>query len=237
MRRLAIAGVLVVLVAGAAGWYYRPEFREALQTLVGWRPAPPIDPSKGQFVGDLVVQFHSSTSGDGHAVELILLLKPFAYIDSKGVRWDVPEGFISDGASIPGYLWVVLGGPYSGPYRDAAVIHDYYCREKSRRWEDVHLVFLEAALKRGTAQSLAQSMYAGILLGGPRWDPPRTGILGSGVMKAQLIPTQSTQPPPAGGKKTDKQAFEELKAWIEREKPTLEQINKRVEEIRKAQKK
>ena len=33
------------------------------------------------------------------------------------------------------------------------------------------------------------------------------------------------------------QAFDELKAWIEREKPSLDEIRKRVEETRKAQKK
>ena len=238
MRRILIAGVLVILVAGATAWYYRPGFREAISALFGRSTDLAIDPSKGRFTGDLDVRFFSTTSGDGHPVELILLLKPFGYIDSKGVEWNVPEGFISDGASIPNYLWTILGGPYSGPYRDAAVIHDYYCREKTRPWEEVHLVFLEAALKRGTAKSLAQSMYAGILLDGPRWDQPqRAAIQRLRVMKAQLIPTQSTTPAPTGPAKTDKEAFEDLKAWIEREKPTLEQIRKRVEEIRRAQKK
>lgn len=238
MRRIAIVGVLVILVAGAAAWYYRPEFREAVSALFGRQTELAIDPSKGKFVGDLVVRFYSTTSGDGKPVELILLLKPFGYIDSKGVEWNVPEGFISDGASIPNYLWAVLGGPFSGPYRDAAVIHDYYCHEKTRPWEEVHLVFLEAALNRGTAESLAQSMYAGILLGGPRWDyPQRAGIFSSGVRKAQLVLTQSETPPASGSGKTGRQAFEDLKAWIEREKPTLAEIRKRVEEIRKEQKK
>jgi len=230
MRRIAIAGVLIILVAGGAGWYYQPDFLRPL-----FEKLDSFAYTKGKFKGDLEVRFFSTTSGDGHPVELILLLKPFGYTDSSGVEWDVPEGHISDGASIPDWLWAVLGGPYSGPYRDAAVIHDYYCREKTRKWEDVHKVFLEAALNRGTAESLAKSMYAGILFGGPRWDLPKAGALGSGVMKAQLVPTQSSKPAPTG--KSDKEAFDELKAWIEREKPTLDQIKKRVEETRKAQKK
>jgi len=234
MRRFAIAGVLIILVAAIAGWFLRPELREAVLALFDskrdW-----IDPSKGKYKGDLEVRFFSSTSGDGHPVELIFLLKPFGYIDSRGVEWDVPGGYISDGASIPEWLWTALGGPYSGRYRDAAVIHDFYCREKTRKWQDVHMVFLEAALNRGTAESLANSMYAGILFGGPRWDLQKAGMLGSGVMKAQLVPTQSSKPAPSG--KSDKEAFEELQAWIAREKPTREQIRQRVEEIRKAQKK
>jgi hypothetical protein len=231
MRRLVIAGLVIALVvAGVAGWHYRPDFVQALFDRVD-----AIAYKKGKFKGDLEVRFFSSTSGDGHPVEFILLLKPFGYTDSNGVDWEVPEGFISDGASIPTWLWVMLGGPFSGPYRDAAVIHDYYCGEKTRRWQDVHRVFLEAALNRGTAEDLAKTLYAGVLLGGPRWDAPRARLLGKGVMKAQLVPVQSKPEPSAS--KTDKQAFEDLKAWIEREKPTLDQIRKRVEEIRKAQKK
>jgi hypothetical protein len=236
MRRIAIAGVLIILIAAIAGWFWRPEFREAVLALIDhdreW-----VNPGKGKWKGDLEVRFFSGMSGDGHPIELVLLLKPFGYTDSRGVEWDVPEGYISDGASIPEVLWALLGGPYSGRYRDAAVIHDFYCREKNRKWQEVHMVFLEAALNRGTAESLASSMYAGILLGGPRWDRPSAGILKSGVMKAQFVPTQSTKSPPAGSGKSDKEIFEELKGWIEREKPTLDQIRKKVDEVRKTQKK
>jgi hypothetical protein len=236
MRRIAIAGVLIILVAAIAGWFLRPEFREAVLALIESRKDW-INPSKGKWKGDLEVRFFSGASGDGHAVELVLLLRPFGYTDSRGVEWDVPEGYISDGASIPEWLWAALGGPYSGRYRDAAVVHDFYCRERTRKWQDVHMVFLEAALNRGTPESLAKSMYAGILFGGPRWDWPSAGVHTSGLMKAQFVPTQSTKPPPTGPAKSDKEIFDELKAWIEREKPTLEQIRKKVEEIRKAQKK
>lgn len=163
------------------------------------------------------------------------MLTPFGYEDSSGVKWDVPEGFLSDGASIPEWLWAALGGPFSGPYRDAAVIHDYHCWAKSRKWEDVHKVFLEAALNRGTNESVAKSMYAGILYGGPRWPQPKTGLLGSGVIKAQLAPAPSANTTPSAAAKSDKEVFDELKAWIEREKPTLDQIRKRVEEIRQVQ--
>jgi hypothetical protein len=234
MRRFAIvAGLAVALLAagGIAVWYYRPDVARALLSKLD-----PTAYKKGKFSGDLEVRFFGGTSGDGRPVELILLLKPFGYTDSNGVAWNVPEGFISDGASIPEWLWLVLGGPFSGPYRDAAVIHDYYCSQKSRKWEDVHKVFLEAALNRGTAEDLAKTLYAGVLLGGPRWDPPRANVFANGIKMAQLVPTQSDKKAPGSGK-TDKEAFDELKAWIEREKPTMEEIRKRVEEVRKAQKK
>lgn len=189
---------------------------------------------KGEFIGTLDVRFLSSKSGDGQRIEMVQLLTPFAYKDSKGVVWEVPAGFLSDGASIPRDLWPLLGGPYSGPYRDAAVVHDFYCWSKSRKWEDVHEVFLEAAINRGTSVTLAQTMYAGILFGGPRWPAPsKTGELASKIVKAQVTPAPPSAPAPKT--KTDKEIFEDLKSWIEKEKPTLDQIRKRVEEIRAQQ--
>ena len=170
---------------------------------------------------------------------MVQLLKPFSYNDSKGVAWDVPEGFISDGTSIPEPLWIVVGGPYSGPYRDAAVIHDYFCYTKNRRWEDTHNVFLEAAFNRGTPDWKAEYMYAGILLKGPRWPTPQSARLSRSLVYAQVVPAPAPPPasplPPSATGKTDQQVFEELRVWIETAKPTRDEIRKRVEELRKTQ--
>jgi hypothetical protein len=195
----------------------------------------------GKFEGTLDVRFMSVKSGDGHAIEMVQLLKPFAYKDSNGVMWEVPEGFLSDGASIPDNLWTVMGGPYSGPYRDAAVIHDYFCHTKTRSWEAVHKTFLEAALNRGTPEWKARYMYAGILLKGPRWPEPKSTSLPGGFSFAALFvssahaqtaasPPVSAAPPATG--KTDAQIFQELQTWIEKDKPTLAEIRKRVDELR-----
>jgi hypothetical protein len=193
---------------------------------------------KGQFLGPLDVRFMSVVSGDGYPLEMIQLLRPFSYRDSNGMTWDVPEGFLSDGASIPEQLWVAVGGPYSGPYRDAAVIHDFYCYTKERKWEDVHNVFLEASLNRGTPEWKAQYMYAGILFKGPRWPAPTNGMR-RGFSYAQVVPTpapanpsSTPAPPPTAAGKTDQQVFEELRVWIETAKPSRDEIRKRVEQLR-----
>lgn len=227
------------LCLGLAGCDYVPDYIRALF----------VDPAvitkknykNGEFKGDLDVRFLSTVSGDGQRVEMIQLLQPFGYKDSKGRDWDVPAGFLSDGASIPRQLWLMLGGPFSGPYRDAAVIHDFFCWTKDRPWEDVHEVFAEAAARRGTSEQLAKVMYAGILFGGPRWQLSRSGAGQSfrPIVRAQLVPAPATPVPatpvPAAKSKTDKEVFDDLKAWIENEKPTLDQIRKRVDELRKAQ--
>jgi hypothetical protein len=42
---------------------------------------------------------------------------------------EVPTGFISDGASIPKAVWVVVGDPFEFEYLHAAIIHDALYRQ------------------------------------------------------------------------------------------------------------
>ena len=249
MRRLILAFLVVVAAGGYGATYWIaqdksrcelvPDFLQIL--LCDHDTIASLAFKKGQFLGPLDVRFMSVQSGDGYLIEMVQLLKPFSYRDSTGALWEVPEGFLSDGASIPEPLWIALGGPYSGPYRDAAVIHDYYCYTRSRKWLDVHNVFLEAALNRGTAEWKAKYMYAGILLKGPRWPDPKSAALGRKFVYAQVTPSPAPPPSPTPAPapstagKTDQQIFEELRAWIEKEKPTRDQIRKRVDELRALQ--
>ena len=207
---------------------YLPDYAKAFFS----KSTLPTNVSAGSFKSQVKVLFVDPKGPDDRNVQLV---DPFGYKDSKGVDWDVPAGFVSDGASVPWGLWTFIGGPYDGPYRDAAIIHDYYCTTKSRTWEDTHAMFLEASLKRGTTDSIAQTMYAGILYGGPRWPAPAV------VKKAQVGPSAPTTPgtvdPGITKRKatpTEKQQFEELKLWIEQTKPTPDQIKKRVDEMRAA---
>src|SRR5262245_30343962 len=96
-----------------------------------WTVTPIIaQNSFGHFEGKVVASFAANGRD-------IILEKPYAYIDGKGRRWDVPAGLTTDGASIPQVFWIKYP-PFTGSYRDAAVIHDYYCQTKSRSWQDTH---------------------------------------------------------------------------------------------------
>jgi Protein of unknown function (DUF1353) len=116
----------------------------------------------GKYEGRAVVTF----LGDGRRVRLV---EAFGYVDTIGERWDVPAGAIVDGASIPQSLWSLVGGPFDGKYRDASVIHDWYCDLRSRPWKAVHRVFYEAMLTSGVTRARATLMYAAVYWGGPRW--------------------------------------------------------------------
>jgi hypothetical protein len=117
----------------------------------------------GRFNGELVLK----PLPDGRTMELV---QPFGYIDSKGVAWPVPARARVDGASIPSVFWSIVGAPYTGKYREASVIHDYYCATRSRHWKAVHRVFLDGMLARGVDRIQAELMYLAVYRFGPRWD-------------------------------------------------------------------
>jgi hypothetical protein len=195
------------------------------------------------FKNNAVVEFLSpgKTRNDFRDVKL---KETFGYIDPRGVHWDAPAGYVTNGASIPPTLWNVVGGPFDGPYRDAAVLHDYYCESKLRSSDDTHRMYYEAAVARGTSEQVASTMYAGIVLGGPTWEmAPAKKKAGFDLLLAQTTTTTT----PAGKTVevdpglTNKdanaeqiKAMEDMKAWIAREKPSIEQIKKRAEELRKS---
>ncbi len=117
----------------------------------------------GRFQGTLSTVWLDD--GRGMAV-----VDPFRYVDAMGTEWNVPAGFVTDGMSIPQWLWSFTGGPYSGKYRKAAVVHDVYCHNRARSWEETHKMLWQAMLCAGVNARRAELIYAAVYEFGPRWD-------------------------------------------------------------------
>jgi hypothetical protein len=87
-----------------------------------------------------------------------VLLSEIKFRDSKGKVWTAKKGKVTDGASIPTPLWFWLGGPYEGPHRDGALLHDeaygeapaseatFYRSDKSIGRKDADRMLYEATL-------------------------------------------------------------------------------------------
>jgi hypothetical protein len=116
----------------------------------------------GRFLDDLSVNLLAEAPK-------MQLRERFRYEDPSHRVWTTRKGWIVDGASIPRWLWNVIGGPLNGNYRNASVIHDYYCDTRETTWQATHRVFYWAMRAGGVSESQAQMMYAGVLAGGPRW--------------------------------------------------------------------
>jgi cold shock CspA family protein len=142
MKRLIVAGALILTMYASL--------------------ANPPSAYYGRYEGELVL---TPVSGTGS----MKLIKSYSYIDPAGGRWDAPAGTITDGASIPRIVWSLIGNPWGGDYRNAAVIHDVACKKKDRPWEAVHLTFYYAMLAAGVSEKRARIMYSAVNNFGPRW--------------------------------------------------------------------
>lgn len=78
-------------------------------------------------------------------------------------------GLIFDGASIPVWAWPLIGSPFTGRYREAAVIHDTLCFLRDRPSKQAHWVFREDILALGVGRVRARLMYVALLIGGSKW--------------------------------------------------------------------
>jgi hypothetical protein len=121
---------------------------------------------------------------DGRKMQLT---HPFSYIDATGKLWAVPTGVAVDGASIPSAFWSIIGAPFEDKYREASVIHDYYCDQKTETWEDTHLVFYNAMLAREVSATKAKLMYAAVYGFGPRWIKVGSTPEGATLISGQTI--------------------------------------------------
>ena len=99
------------------------------------------------------------------------LTADFAFV-APTERWDALAGSVVNGASIPSGLWSIVGSPFVGNYRRAAVIHDvYYRNHQGKTRKEVDDMFENAMLTDGVSTEQARLMYAGVRIGGgSAWD-------------------------------------------------------------------
>lgn len=84
----------------------------------------------------------------------------------------VPEGFISDGASVPQLFWNLF--PPFGMYLESAIVHDYLCvrghkKEAYCNSIQTHLVFLEAMRAQDIGRIQRGIMFCAVFCFGPKF--------------------------------------------------------------------
>jgi hypothetical protein len=146
----------------------------------------------GRFQGTVVARWHD----DGRTMTLVA---PFAYVDPRGSHWDAPTGAVVNGASIPRAFWSLIGGPFEGRFRNASVVHDVACEERSRDWQDVHRMFHDACRCGGVGAALANTMYYAVWHFGPRWRiEERRGIVAGRPVVERVAIAEPVPEPPQG---------------------------------------
>ena len=94
----------------------------------------------------------------------------------------VPDEFVSDGASIPWWVWLIPGMvflfPRWGKHQWGVVLHDFGYRENPYGWtrHQWDEVMLDAMLEDGTPKARAVTMYRAVRAGaGGVWKRCRKG--------------------------------------------------------------
>jgi hypothetical protein len=75
----------------------------------------------------------------------------------------VKEGFIYDSASIPRIFWSLIGSPFSGKYRMAALIHDALYATQLTTREEADDIFYNIMVNEGVSVWKAKLMYTAVL--------------------------------------------------------------------------
>jgi hypothetical protein len=91
-------------------------------------------------------------------------MEAFSYTDSAGKVWTAPAGSRTDGASIPRLFWTLVGSPFTGHYRTASIIHDYYCNDPLTPRSATDRMFREACFTAGCSEAQADLFYAALRL-------------------------------------------------------------------------
>ena len=172
----------------------------------------------GHYNGEPVTKWNP----DGRTMTLLTELR---YTDPHGEVWLAPIGSVVDGASIPRYLWSVMGGPFEGKYRNASVLHDVAYGEHNRPWQDCDRMFYYAMRCSGVGATESKTMYYALFKFGHHWKFPikrgkpvkyEGGLVARGEEIPRAIPVNPTE-------------INQARDWISNTDPSLEQIEQRAQ--------
>ena len=173
----------------------------------------------GYYNGEPVTKWNS----DGRTMTLLTELR---YTDPQGEVWVAPIGSVVDGASIPRYLWSIMGGPFEGQYRNASVLHDVAYGKHNRPWQDCDRMFYYAMRCSGVSGVEAKTMFYALFRFGHHWKFPirrakpvkyEGGLVARGEEIPRAIPVNPAQ-------------IDQAQEWISTSDPSLEQIEQRANE-------
>jgi hypothetical protein len=177
-----------------------------------------VESKWGYFDGEPVTKWNP----DGRTMTLLTELR---YTDPQGFMWIAPIGSVVDGASIPRYLWSIMGGPFEGRYRNASVLHDVAYGEHKRPWQDCDRMFYYAMRCSGVSAIEAKTMFYALYRFGRHWKFPirrakPVKYEGALVARGEEIPRAIPVNPAE---------IDEARDWISTADPSLEQIEKRAD--------
>jgi hypothetical protein len=208
IQLFALLGLIAALAACAS--------HQKSDAASGAEPGRSAGSKCGYYSGDPILKWNS----DGLTMTV---MSEFSYTDPYGLVWDAPAGSVTDGASIPRYLWSVIGGPFEGQYRNASILHDVAYEKHNRPWKDCDRMFYYAMRCSGVNAAQAKTMYYALFKFGHHWKFPikrakpvkyQGELVARGEEIPRAIPVNPIQ-------------ISEARDWISNTDPSIEQIEQR----------
>lgn len=100
----------------------------------------------------------------GELADEWILEAPLHYVTPAGADITVPPGFVTDLASIPRLLYVLI--PVNGRHRAAAILHDWLYEMQPCERAEADRLFLSAMADSGVRWTQRWAMYLGVRVGG-----------------------------------------------------------------------
>ena len=172
----------------------------------------------GNYNGEPVTKWNA----DGRTMTLLTELR---YTDPQGFVWIAPIGSVVDGASIPRYLWSIMGGPFEGKYRNASVLHDVAYGQHDRPWQDCDRMFYNAMRCSGVSAVEAKTMFYALCRFGHHWKfsikrAKPVKFKGTMVARGEGIPRAIP---------VNENEVSDARDWIRRAEPSLQEIEQRAD--------
>lgn len=90
----------------------------------------------------------------------------YFFRDSLAIKHYVPAGTITDGASVPSFLWPLLGHPRDTDVGQAAALHDLQYRRGYIAKKRCDQILCEGMQCLGASWLKRKAVYAGLQIGG-----------------------------------------------------------------------
>lgn len=148
-----------------------------------------------EYFGDFLDKLKGVFVPDAKPRPLFKLENEFRFKDPNGLLWATPPGAEVDGASIPQFFWSFIGGPFEGPYINASVIHDHYCRTKERTAHDTHRNFYYGMRAANVEAWRAKLMHWAVETFGPSWKLDKKVVMQQQCVATSTLGTVCTSVP------------------------------------------
>lgn len=126
----------------------------------------------GGFLGKVALEWDD---GDAFNRNRVILLADFGFEDSTGRQWLAKRGAVLDGRSFAPLFERLIGLPFHGEHRRAAILHDYFSQQLDQEWKEVRRMYYEALIAEGMDERQAKTDYAVAMATSERWEQVDSG--------------------------------------------------------------